>query len=266
MEQPREREHASADERPDSGESSGASSPLSTAAPAAEPESAPLLLFDLGGFHEVQDAGEADALARQLMLCYSSNRRAPAPFRLALCGLAAARAHEAGAPGQRLLRTLDGMNFRRWGPPGWVTIHEEPPWEAFPDRRLVYLSADAPEPLMDIQCGQGAEAYVIGGVVDRVRKPGASLQRAQSAGLASAALPTAGVFDTPAKPDALSCLGCVQTMLAFHGVTRPNWGDAFVAAPAMWCAPLRKYIVWRGSYSHLNKPGAYRGRPHNITG
>jgi tRNA (guanine9-N1)-methyltransferase len=107
---------------------------------------------------------------------------------------------------------------------------------------------------------------VIGGVVDRVRKPGASLQRAEEAGLRAVRLPTAGVFDTPNKPDALSCLGCVQAMLAFHGGTRPSWGEAFVAAPAMWCAPLRKYVVWRGEYAHLNKPAARKGRPQNITG
>jgi hypothetical protein len=117
---------------------------------------APLLLFDLGGFHDLQDAGDADALARQLMLCYSSNRRAAAPFRIGLCGLgrypgtvsdgdaakgtaASRHGHEQTTPAKVLLATLEGMNFRRWGPPGWVTFHEQPPWEAFPGRQLLYL-------------------------------------------------------------------------------------------------------------------------------
>ena len=39
----------------------------------------------------VQNEGEADALARQVMLVYASNKRAPMPFRIALCGIPAPR-------------------------------------------------------------------------------------------------------------------------------------------------------------------------------
>ena len=79
---------------------------------------------------------------------------------------------------------------------------------------------------------------MIGGVVDRqTRKPGASLHRADSSGIRPVRIPTAGVLETPQKADALSCLACVQAMMAFHAGARPSWGDAFVAAPAMWCAP-----------------------------
>ena len=130
----------------------------------------------------------------------------------------------------------------------------------------MFASADAEEALEDVRGGPGEEAYVIGGVVDRLtRKPGASLQRAEQSGVRSVRLPTAGVLETPRKADALSCLACVQAMMAFHASPRPSWGDAFVAAPAMWCAPLRKYVVWRGEYAHLNKP-QNRKRFHQITG
>ena len=105
---------------------------------------------------------------------------------------------------------------------------------------------------------------MIGGVVDRqTRKPGASLNRADSSGIRPVRLPTSGVLETPRKADALSCLACAQAMMAFHAGARPSWGDAFVAAPAMWCAPLRKYVVWRGDYAHLNKPQSPR-RFHEI--
>ena len=112
---------------------------------------------------------------------------------------------------------------------------------------LNVTSADADDALEDVRGGPGEEAYVIGGVVDRqTRKPGASLHRADSSGIRPVRLPTAGVLETPRKADALSCLACAQAMMAFHAGARPSWGDAFVAASAMWCAPLRKYVVWGG--------------------
>ena len=96
----------------------------------------------------IQNEGEADALARQVMLVYASNKRAAVPFRIALCGIprradppSTSQEDTAQPPvaQQVLLLRLEALNFRSWGPTGWVSWHEDDPWDVFADRTLLYL-------------------------------------------------------------------------------------------------------------------------------
>ena len=103
----------------------------------------------------VQNEGEADALARQVMLVYASNKRAPIPFRIALCGIPRRidplstpqeGAAQPSVAQQVLLQRLEALNFRSWGPPGWVSWHDDDPWDVFSDRALLYLRCNTNPP------------------------------------------------------------------------------------------------------------------------
>jgi hypothetical protein len=144
-------------------------------------------------------------------------------------------------------------------------------------QRLLYLTADSPHELFcDASTEAGAReaaalaestAFVIGGLVDRIVKPGMSYARAQAAGLRTARLPLdrfLRLHNRCQEGDAggadITTLAVVQILLLFRE-TR-DWGLAVSRCPALRCAPLRKYVRWLPPYEHLN--GAER--PHDFRG
>lgn len=131
------------------------------------------VLIDAAYDHLMTPA-EIKSLVQQIVLCYSENiGRFPRcrPFRLALGA-------ETGGPVLEELR-------RRQGCEQW--LQQVPPLSVNSDnKRLVFLSPDAEEPLTELD---DTAIYVIGGLVDYQRTRCASLTRARGLGAAVARLP-----------------------------------------------------------------------------
>ena len=249
------------------------------------------LVFDLN-YHEHTSPDEAGALCRQLTMSFAANRRAARPFPLLVVGGvgvpesddpaaidAAASAdgdHDActssvvdrGTGGSEvpLVRLLSKSNW--WSSPGVYRTGSAMPWAGLPGD-IVYLTADSPNTLEDLPAegragatGISSTTYVIGGIVDRVEKPGLSYRRAVEAGLRTARLPLerflqlrsggkkAGEGGGCRRADDVTTLAVVQMLLLFR--ENGNWGDAVSRCPALRCAPLRKYVRWLPPYHQLN--------------
>ena len=97
---------------------------------------------------------------------------------------------------------------------------------------------------------------VLGGLVDHKPKPGAALAVAKACGMRSARLPLDGIV-TLRKPS-LTCLACFQILAGL--VQTGSWAEAVRGAPAMRCAPMRKYVCWAEGCA----PEEAEGRPSTI--
>ena len=82
---------------------------------------------------------------------------------------------------------------------------------------------------------------VIGGLVDHKPKPGVSESRAARHSVRCARLPL-DEYLSLRKP-ALTCLAVFQILNGF--VATGDWGRVVREAPAMSCAPMRKYVHWK---------------------
>ena len=204
------------------------------------------LCFDLGSFSGMMNQAEMAALARQMVECYGYNRRLASPFGFAVAGLQHADS-----------QLLEALSVHSWEQ--WVLWRiAEPPWAAaaFSGKRLVYLTADAPEALGDETFDDNL-VLIIGGLVDHASgqaggaRVGAALRVAEDAAACGAghALHTARLpldtFVTVRKPS-LTCIACVQILAGFAASgAAADWGAAVREAPAMRCAPLKKYVRWK---------------------
>ena len=114
------------------------------------------------------------------------------------------------------------------------------------DRRLVYLSSDAEQALSAEEAADASTVLIIGGLVDHAAghaggsRVGAALRVADQVHVRACRLPIEP-YVTVRKPS-LTCTAVVQ-ILAGVAATG-DWGSAVREAPAMRCAPLRKYVRW----------------------
>jgi tRNA (guanine9-N1)-methyltransferase len=146
---------------------------------------APRVAIDLS-FASTLSAVEQKSLWRQLQVCYGANRRAAAPLSLHLTSLA-------GCPSEGIDlgwlpdRPPTSSAVERVRALGWtVGVHEGAVTEHFDPASVVYLSPDADTVLDKLQ---GDTVYVLGGLVDRSVRRGASLSRAARLGVRTARLP-----------------------------------------------------------------------------
>jgi tRNA (guanine9-N1)-methyltransferase len=129
------------------------------------------------GFEVQMTEREVGSLAKQLRYCYASNRKTPHPCLLSVTSL-----------GGSTLRNLQNVS----GYDEWATYAFRPtadPLEVhFKDRLkdVVYLTSDAETTIDHLD---DSKIYVIGGIVDRNRLRGATLERAKALGVATAKLP-----------------------------------------------------------------------------
>tara|TARA_B110001452_G_scaffold227650_1_gene202666 strand:- start:982 stop:1920 length:939 start_codon:yes stop_codon:yes gene_type:complete len=179
---------------------------------------APVCVIDLG-FGELQTARETRSLAQQLLFCYSANKQAarsdgawPLCLHLSSYSAASALGEQLGA--------IQGSDT--WP----VTRHAASFLDAYDPSRLVYLSADATEPLGELDAGK---VYVIGGLVDRNRHKGLAQQRALAAGVATARLPLDEHLEIDAKVRRVLAVNHVFEML-LHRARGFEWADAMLRA------------------------------------
>ncbi|CAJ1343329.1 unnamed protein product [Effrenium voratum] len=121
---------------------------------------------------------ELNALARTLMRCYGSNRKAERPFQLVLSGV---------APGSRMERALRRQaNYEPWA--DWIFISAEPYIEVFQAQRLVYLSPDGKDTADSFEDKDAV--FVLGALSDSKRRlRGLTRDKADAQGIASVRLP-----------------------------------------------------------------------------
>ena len=204
---------------------------------AASAGSAAILCFDIGSFDAVQTDGEVHALSRQIVQSYGFNRSATCPFRFALAGFATA---------SRITEALETHSSHNW----LVRREELAPWDAFPAScgwRLLYLSADA-DAVLDADAVQNCKSVlIIGGLVDQAgghaggARVGEAHRVAEKQSIQTARLPIDD-YVVVRKPS-LTCLAVVQILA---GVAATGcWKRAVQEAPAMRCAPLKKYVRWK---------------------
>ena len=146
---------------------------------------APRVAIDLS-FASMLSEVEQRSLWRQLQVCYGANRRAAAPLSLHLTSLAGCPPEgiELGWPPDRPPPSSAVERVRALG---WtVGVHEGAVTEHFDPSSVVYLSPDADTVLDKLQTDT---VYVLGGLVDRSVRRGASLSRAAQLGVRTARLP-----------------------------------------------------------------------------
>ena len=134
------------------------------------------LVFDMS-YESNMSRREIDNTVSQLMDVEGWNRRAAEPFHLYFCNLQ----HD-GAYMQQFLK--------RYGAETWsrllVTCTDQQHIQVFPQKQLVYLTADSPNVLRTFD---HSKVYIIGAVVDRSIQSGLSLANAKRLKLATARLP-----------------------------------------------------------------------------
>ena len=186
--------------------------------------------FDLGSFGALMHEAECAALAKQLAQVFGYNRQLRAPFRLAACGLGSATHSPIAA-------ALATHAWDRWT----LARIPEAPWHAFELSAVVYLSADAEQALQSIGA---TDVLVIGGLVDYVNtsdRVGEALRVAEAHGVRTARLPLDDLVSV--RKTSLTCLAVFQILAGF--AASGDWATAVREAPAMHCAPLRKYVRWK---------------------
>ncbi|KAG6617325.1 tRNA (guanine-N(1)-)-methyltransferase [Phytophthora cinnamomi] len=130
------------------------------------------IAIDLG-FDSIMNDKEIRSLANQLKLSYGAIKQMPDPFQLLLCN-----------PSEQLEHSLERFGASNWHIQwrrGADSVAEH-----FSPEELVYLSPDSPNVLEKMD---PTKIYVIGGIVDKSRKKGATLDAATDAGITTVRLP-----------------------------------------------------------------------------
>ncbi|KAI6175849.1 TRNA methyltransferase 10-like protein A [Aphelenchoides bicaudatus] len=108
----------------------------------------------------------------QLNFSYSANRRAKEPLKYHVTSLSGKT--------KEIFDTFPG--YKTWD----VFMHEEPVAEIWPANRVVYLTSDSPNVLVDLDPNK---VYIIGGLLDHNSYPGLSLKIADRLNFGHARLP-----------------------------------------------------------------------------
>ncbi|KAJ2486352.1 tRNA (guanine(9)-N(1))-methyltransferase [Coemansia sp. RSA 2050] len=163
-------------------------------------------------FDEKMNEREVKSMCSQVQRCYSANRQA------AHCvDLHVTKLH--GRCRQRFDSTLAQHT-------GWSREHirmedREYP-ELFPSESLVYLTADSPNV---IEALDESKVYVIGGIVDKNRYPGLTLEKAERQGIGHGQLPI-GRYVQMSTRRVMTVNQIFEMLLRFVEV--PDWKAAFL--------------------------------------
>lgn len=179
-----------------------------------------IVVLDLEWEDDMQSR-ELKSLFQQVLYCYGANRRATHPVRLALSGIRPGSETDIG------LRKQSG--FDTWP----VQIIEGAYVDAFPREKLVYLTADSEEVLESFDADK---VYIIGGIVDRNRLKGATMQKAVEQDIATAQLPLGAHIEMGSYSRVLA-VNHVLSMILDHQATG-DWRGVCER-----CVPGRKTLI-----------------------
>lgn len=173
------------------------------------------------GWEGVMGEKEERSLARQLAYSYSAVRKAvergERPLALSVAGL-----------GESVRRA---MHFTASGWEMWpFPVVEDALTKLHPARNVVYLTHDAEDVLEQLEPN---DIYVIGGLVDRNRLKGATLQRAKELEVRAKRLSLDEEVSLAHGTPVLTVNHCVEIML--HAANGKSWRDAYIAV-----LPVRK--------------------------
>ena len=177
------------------------------------------ILIDLE-FSNLMTEAENQSMAHQVSFCYSANAKAPTPCHLILSGFEG--------------DTKEYMDKHVAGHGQWMVSRTEKTYlEQFGSgdekNHLVYLSADAPEELQELD---PSKIYIVGGIVDRNRHKGLCQGKAEGQGIATARLPLAD-YIALASSQVMCTNHVVEIMIKW--LELKDWGEAFKAV-----VPTRK--------------------------
>ncbi|KAF1792475.1 tRNA methyltransferase TRM10-type domain [Phytophthora cactorum] len=139
---------------------------------AAADSSSQRIAIDLS-FDSIMNDKEIRSLANQLKLSYGLIKQMSEPFQLVCCNPSAQLEHS--------LERFGASNWHIQWRRSAASVAEH-----FPPEELIYLSPDSPNVLEKMD---PTKIYVIGGIVDKSRKKGASLNAATEAGITTVRLP-----------------------------------------------------------------------------
>lgn len=125
------------------------------------------------GFDDLMTEGERTSLARQLVRCYSENRRAPLAVDLTVTGFN-------GHLKDRFENRMHSHHLQ------WQNITFSDQDEIKANGPILYLSSDSDEVLSELAPGT---TYVIGGIVDKGRYKDLCKDKAEKLGIPTARLP-----------------------------------------------------------------------------
>ncbi|KAG7349211.1 tRNA guanine-1-methyltransferase [Nitzschia inconspicua] len=137
-------------------------------------------------FEDQMTYKELNSLASQIRYCYATNRRAKHPVRVTVTSLRGKT--------QEILQNVAGVD--RWEHREFYQTDKDVLSAYYPDKaRLVYLTSDSTNILQTLE---DDKIYIIGGIVDRNRLKRATIDRAESLGIATAKLPISDHLDITA--------------------------------------------------------------------
>lgn len=130
------------------------------------------------GFESLMTFKEINSLANQIRYCYAANKRSNNPVYISVSSL-----NESGTAFQQLSK-VEGFPDQ-WKPRGFSCSSES--LEKMHDiKNLVYLTSDSENTLEHLD---DSKTYVIGGIVDRNRLKGTTIEKANEIGMETAKLP-----------------------------------------------------------------------------
>ncbi|KAL5111289.1 hypothetical protein TcWFU_000983 [Taenia crassiceps] len=167
-------------------------------------------------FEGDMSAKERSKFAQQLCRIYGANKRAANPFSLHLVNF-----NPTGPLARCCRKKCSGFDNYQIG------FHVDSPTDVFKSHRILYLSPDASEPLLDVD---KCSVYVAGGLIDENIAKGKSLSTASKLGIPTVRLPIQEFAPSdwfpqnPTKSSALPLNILVEILLAF--LQHRNWTAA----------------------------------------
>eukprot|EP00439_Symbiodinium_sp_Y106_P019813 s1668_g2.t1 len=169
------------------------------------------------------------------MYCYGANRRAERPVRLVFSGIA------------RGSKTHAGLS-KQSGYDAWEVQKLEGEYD-----KLVYLTADAQKVLHSFD---PEKVYVIGGIVDRNRLKGRTLEKAQTQGIAAEQLPLSEHIEMGSYSRVLTVNHVLNMILDYQATN--DWRGVCER-----CVPGRKVMTTEGEVADVEDvPG--KGEPVSL--
>jgi len=164
-------------------------------------------------YEDCMESKGTRSIATQVLTLYGNNLKSAHPYQIHLANL---------LPGTGTSKAMDAILLGREQWVGFHTHREDPSLLGFPREKVVYLSPDSTEILTSMEPGW---AYVVGGLVDRNRHPGASLARATALGVRTARLPI-DEHAAVSRNDFLT-ISDVLWILSSFGENEGDWGEVF---------------------------------------